>query len=193
MSIAQLIRDMAAAGAPAEAIALAVEALEAAENKLAVKRAAETERKRRQRARTRDAEKEISGGTVTGPSRDMGGTVTDEPAPSPPPPNAPQTPQTPPPPRPHPEGTPRTRKGSGYPTPDGVTDEQWAGFTRQRKKPLTDRAYTLLCDKLAKLAGSGWPPGDMIDLAIERGWETVFEPREQRNGSHGKPSGWLEH
>lgn len=51
MSIAALVRGMAAAGAPAEAIALAVEAVEAEQNKLTEKRAQAAARKRAQRER----------------------------------------------------------------------------------------------------------------------------------------------
>lgn len=50
MSIAALIRSMAAAGAPAEAIALAVDAIESAQADIATRRAAVAERVRRHRA-----------------------------------------------------------------------------------------------------------------------------------------------
>jgi hypothetical protein len=90
-------------------------------------------------------------------------------------------------------GKSRARKGSVFPAPDGVSEERWADFCQQRKKRLNDSSYSLLCRRLAKFAEAGWPPGDLIDRAIERGWETVFEPKEYRNGSSGKPSGWLEH
>src|SRR5215207_4678798 len=63
MSIAALIRRMSDAGAPPEAIAIAVEAIEDAQSGLAAKRAKDAERKARQRA-----------GTVTGQSRDSHGT-----------------------------------------------------------------------------------------------------------------------
>ena len=80
-------------------------------------------------------------------------------------------------------------KAGGFPCPPGVSIEQWKGFVqhrRQHKKggPLNDRAYTLLCNKLAELSADGWPPGDMIDLAIERGWLTVFKPHDQRNNGY---------
>lgn len=81
MSIAALIRSMADAGAPPEAIALAVEAIEAADARVEGVRAAARERKRRQRERD---------GTVTGQSRDTAGTVTTSaPSPSPSPPDPP--------------------------------------------------------------------------------------------------------
>jgi hypothetical protein len=66
VSIAALIRDMIAAGAPAEAIALAVEAIEARDNADRDRRAKTAARKAAQRAR--DAE-DMSV-TVTGQSQD---------------------------------------------------------------------------------------------------------------------------
>lgn len=66
MTIAELIRGMAAAGAPPEAIALAVEAIEAKDAALEARRASDRERKRRQRSgQSRDSHV-----TVTGQSED---------------------------------------------------------------------------------------------------------------------------
>jgi len=76
--------------------------------------------------------------------------------------------------------------------PVGVTSDQWKAFKAQRKKSLNDRSYILLTNKLRALADAGYPPGEMIDLAIERGWETVFEPfksKDQRNGGHHQHPG----
>jgi hypothetical protein len=69
-----------------------------------------------------------------------------------------------------------------FPPPDGVTDEQWEAFRKQRRKALNERSYALLVSKITKLASQGHRAGDLIDLAIERGWETVFEPREFGGG-----------
>jgi hypothetical protein len=71
-----------------------------------------------------------------------------------------------------------------FPPPPNVSPDQWRAFQGQRKKRLNERSYLLLCNKLIRLAEDGWPPGDMIDLAIERGWETVFKPRDH----HGPPN-----
>jgi len=66
VSIAELIRKMAEAGAPPEAIALAVEAIEGKDAEIERRRQVERDRKRRQRAgQSRDKD-----GTVTGPSGD---------------------------------------------------------------------------------------------------------------------------
>lgn len=77
-----------------------------------------------------------------------------------------------------------------FSAPPGVGEDQWEAFRKQRKKAINERSYALLCNKLVDLADAGWPPGEMIDLAIERGWETVFKPWEQRNGrSDQHPTG----
>jgi hypothetical protein len=70
VSIATLIRRMAEAGAPPEAIALAVEELEALQASLDARRIADRDRKRDQRERQKSA-------NVTGQSEDSHGTVTD--------------------------------------------------------------------------------------------------------------------
>ncbi len=110
MSIAALIRAMAAAGAPSEAIAIAVEAIEAAHSQIEAQRASARDRKRRQRAK--DA---ADGVTVTGQSRDSHGTERDNPSLSPAPSPSPHTPQLSPHPHAQPEHTPRARKGHRLP------------------------------------------------------------------------------
>jgi len=75
MSIAALVRSMAAAGASPEVIALAVDAVEAVEAKIETGRALARERKRRQRAAASNDD-----GDVTGQSRDTDGTVTSNPS-----------------------------------------------------------------------------------------------------------------
>lgn len=79
MKLSALIRQMAAAGAPPEAIAIAVEAIECAQNDAleqeAARRHAQAERKRRQRRGQQDDSVSRDGhGTVAGQSRDEDGT-----------------------------------------------------------------------------------------------------------------------
>ncbi|MCM5558504.1 hypothetical protein [Pleomorphomonas sp. JP5] len=86
MSIASLIEDMAAAGAPISAIVMAVREIEERDAVDAERRAKAAERKRRERDRRRD-----SHATVTGQSRD----TPQSPPLSPTPPNTPPiSPQT---------------------------------------------------------------------------------------------------
>ena len=90
MSISELMRAMSEAGAPLEAIILAVEAIEGRDARLAEKRAIERDRKRRQRSNQSDAD-----GTVTGQSRDSHGDNESTPSPLCPPFDK-ETPPTPP-------------------------------------------------------------------------------------------------
>lgn len=83
MSLATLIRRMTDAGAPPEAIAIAVEEIEAIQACLDARRTADRDRKRAQREAQKSA-------NVTGHSGDSHGTVTGQT----PPPNK-ETPQTP--------------------------------------------------------------------------------------------------
>jgi len=91
---------------------------------------------------------------------------------------------------------PSRRWPVNMPPPNGVSDDQWAGFVDNRKRlraALTPRAYQLLVEKLGTLSRDGWPPGEMIDRAVEHGWKSVFPPDENRNGKrphHDRPSGW---
>lgn len=84
MSIASLIRSMTEAGAPLEAIALAVEAIEARDAEIARRREQDRDRKRKQRERSRD-----SHGTVTGQSADSHDNAPLSPPNPPTPPNTP--------------------------------------------------------------------------------------------------------
>lgn len=66
--------------------------------------------------------------------------------------------------------------------PNGVTPAQWADFLTVRRTKragkMTTTGYGRLCSKLDKLAEDGWPPGEMIGLAVERGWTSVFAPKD---------------
>ncbi|WP_159710104.1 helix-turn-helix domain-containing protein [Sphingomonas sp. AX6] len=93
------------------------------------------------------------------------------------------------------KGTGAQKRGwpKDMPPPANVPDDCWAGFIEHRKakrQTLTPRAYVLLCKKLAELAEDGWPPGEMIDRAVEHGWTSVFPPKsnETRHAQPGRPA-----
>lgn len=94
------------------------------------------------------------------------------------------------------------RRWKNVPPPAGVTAEQWRGFLdyrKARRQTLTDRAYQLLCGKLAKHADDDWPPGAIVDHMVFKNWLS-FEPEwlsrtsDRRNGQrtqhHSRPSAW---
>ena len=201
MSIASLMEEMAAKGASLDVILMAVRAIEAEQGRAAAQREKVAERKRRQRAKERDCH-----GTVTGQSCDTAETAPSLDK------EAPQTPkEIKPIPGVYPAHARETdpevpavarlagaqiaiavvigglarRRWRDMPPPAGVTAAQWAGFLEHRKakrQTLTHRAYELLCTKLTKFAEDGWPPGELIDDAVDRGWLTVFPPRTNPNG-----------
>jgi hypothetical protein len=173
MSIATLIRQMSEAGAPAEAIALAVEAIEAAGAKDADRRAKQASRKARSRA-------------VAGQERDSDVTVTGQGCDSPPSPAlSPQTPQ----PHPHPpenklpareEQSPMGRSEASKcfdktlitqalgQVLDAEHAEAVADYrTKGRKDKFSLYAAGLLAKELAKAED----PNAAADAMIRNGWQ----------------------
>lgn len=177
MSFAALVRDMAAAGATAEAIAIAIEAIEARDAVAADRRAQAADRKRRQRERERD-----SHATVTGQSQD-------EPSLSRPPNENISNPPT----HTHPDNISRTRKG-GWLCPEGVQQQHWDDYLGNRKRKRlanTQTAYAGQLRQIAKFADDEWPPGRIVQHAAEMGWGGIYDPRERglQNGKHRNDSG----
>lgn len=122
MSIAGLIEQMAAAGAPIDAIVLAVRAVEEGTAVEAERRARATERKRRERDRKRDGH-----ATVTGQSPDTSGYPPSPPS-FPTPPNTPLYP-----PRLH-----RTRRATRFPN------------VGQYRSPNRDRSRSRMAKRWAR-------------------------------------------
>ena len=83
----------------------------------------------------------------------------------------------------------KEKKGSDFVLPDWVPKESWDGFVeaRRKKKGLTDRAKTLIVNKLYDLKSKGYSPSALLDEAVEKGWMTVYEPKQQGgNGNYGR-------
>ena len=47
---------------------------------------------------------------------------------------------------------------------------------------MTDKAKEIFVRKVVSLHSKGFNPTELIETAIERGWQTVFEPTEKRDG-----------
>lgn len=63
-----------------------------------------------------------------------------------------------------------------FPPPPNVSDGIWADFLaspKRRKAGMSKTAYAGIKNNLAELAEHGFPPGDMVALAVERGWTTI--------------------
>lgn len=83
----------------------------------------------------------------------------------------------------HPISPENSTKNShnGVALPDFVDQEAWEGYleVRQRMKaPNTSRAKTMLVNKLIKLKEEGHDPNQALDTATERGWRSVFPPKD---------------
>ena len=64
--------------------------------------------------------------------------------------------------------------------PDFINKELWQAFRDHRKtlgKKMNDHAEKLIFAKLQKAKDKGHDPHEMIETAIERGWQSVFEPK----------------
>ncbi|MCM5558469.1 hypothetical protein [Pleomorphomonas sp. JP5] len=154
MSIAGLIEQMAAAGAPIDAIVLAVRAVEEGAAVEAERRARGTERKRRERDRKRDGH-----ATVTGQSPDTSGYP-------PSPPSFPHTPK-------HPPISPQT-------TPDEARDpvSERRSVPEPEPRPISKPDGETLGEELTEAGGEA-----LAKLASAPGLIVLSEPMNWiRNG-----------
>lgn len=76
---------------------------------------------------------------------------------------------------------------------DAIDPDIWKAFAEHRiklKAPLTDRAATMLRNKLHEIATDhGHDPNRILEQSIMRGWKGVFPLKDDDTGN-GKRSGW---
>jgi hypothetical protein len=166
MTVSDLMQAMADAGAPMEAIIIAVRALEEKDAIIAARRAVERDRKRKQR------------GTVTGQSRDTDGTVAagvslDK--------ESPHTPK---------KIIPSREVDilpacEGLDLPEGVSPILWGQYRAMRRKirkPLSPLAEQMALKRLRQFAEDGHPPGEIVEAAIAGSYQGLFTSKGQQNG-----------
>jgi hypothetical protein len=71
----------------------------------------------------------------------------------------------------------KTNSASAFALPDWVPEKTWTDFEESRRKlrkPMTDRARTLVLKELATLRDAGHDPSAVLDQSIRRGWLDVF-------------------
>jgi hypothetical protein len=74
-----------------------------------------------------------------------------------------------------------------FPLPVWLPVESWGEFVDHRnsiRKPVGERAATLLIAELDKFRAKGHDPTGIIRTSIMRGWSGLFEPKEHFNGSN---------
>lgn len=86
-------------------------------------------------------------------------------------------------PSPSPSPIPKKQQPTKQPLllPEWVDRELWLDFLEHRKKlrkPMTRRAEEILLKKLTWLKDKGHNPKHLLMTSIERGWLSVFEPKE---------------
>ena len=67
------------------------------------------------------------------------------------------------------------------PLPEWLDLDIWNDFREHRKKlrkPMTPKAEQIMVAKLEDMKANGYNPRHLLITAIERGWLTVFEPKE---------------
>jgi len=82
--------------------------------------------------------------------------------------------------------------------PDFIPYDLWIDFLAHRKalkKPMTEKAKQLFFSKLEKLKKTGEDPVELIETAIERGWQTVYPPKKEKKAQPKEnyvsaPPGW---
>ena len=73
--------------------------------------------------------------------------------------------------------------------PDCIPADAWNGWVemrKQRKKPLTDRAYNQAIDKLVAFMAKGQNITEVLDRSTMNGWTDLYEVKEPRNAGNSK-------
>ena len=71
--------------------------------------------------------------------------------------------------------------------PSYIPEDLLLDFFQHRKnikKPMTHRAKELLISKIINLYNDGNDPTKLLEMAIERGWQTVYETKETNGRKH---------
>lgn len=78
--------------------------------------------------------------------------------------------------------------------PECIPVDAWNGWVemrKQRKKPLTDRAYNQAIDKLVAFKDKGQNITEVLDRSTMNGWTDLYEIKEQKNGTSNRTTGKL--
>lgn len=175
MKVSKFMRDMQDAGAPMEAILIAIEAIETLQKTIDDKKNAARLRKQRSR---------YSHATVTP-------IVTDESHDIPlngsdgfPDPSLTLL-------KPHKENTPigvqKKNPKDEVSLPDWLSPEAWQGFREMRvkiKKPMTARAERMAVSKLAGFREKGHDPTEILNQSTFNDYQDLYEPKGNAHAAH---------
>jgi hypothetical protein len=182
MTTSELMQAMSDAGAPLEAIIIAVRALDERDAEIRARDAEVSNRRHRDAARKR--EERAAAALSTDSPRTVHGCGEDNPSLDKE--SFPQTPFKEI--KPIPDVcTAPARKGNPFPKPDFADAQVWLDFLANRKsKHLsnTPTAYTKFLRDIEKFTDEDWPPGRILEHAVAAGWGGIYDPKpqEHRNG-----------
>lgn len=74
----------------------------------------------------------------------------------------------------------------GFCLPEWIEETDWKDFEEMRKrikKPLTDKARSLVVKKLDGFRNQGYNPKEILENSIVNAWSGVFEPKGHTKGS----------
>lgn len=77
-------------------------------------------------------------------------------------------------------GLPVPEEPKREPTAAEVKLDEFIEHRREMKKPMTDAGIKALKSKLNRYHSEGYDILDMLDTAMERGWQTVYPPKEDQ-------------
>ncbi|MCW2405054.1 DNA-binding transcriptional regulator YhcF (GntR family) [Sphingobium sp. B1D7B] len=76
-----------------------------------------------------------------------------------------------------------------FPRPDWADPQVWADFLLNRKRKRlsnTPTAYKGFLGDIDRIANDEWPPGRLLRHAAAKGWGSINEPDEMKNGHLGR-------
>lgn len=76
--------------------------------------------------------------------------------------------------------------------PECIPVDAWNGWVemrKQRKKPLTERAYNQAINKLVAFKDKGQNITEVLDRSTMNGWTDLYEIKEQKNGTTNRTTG----
>lgn len=77
-------------------------------------------------------------------------------------------------------------KNKAFELPDWMPADLWKDFVEHRKKlrkPMTERAMRGVLRDIDELRDRGFQVEPLVDMAIKKGWLTVYEPNKPRGGA----------
>lgn len=74
--------------------------------------------------------------------------------------------------------------------PGWVNLDAWLGFVEMRtliKKPMTERAATMILNKLESFRANGYDPNQLLDNSTRNNWQDIYQPKGETHGNtHSK-------